>query len=71
MVAMFELDFCCHRYWQAKVMAFSDDGKWMDLERFSKSKKPPPIGFEVNIASSKHAVSGHKPVLPDSVMHTV
>ena len=36
-----------HSYWQAKVMALSDDAKWMDLERFSKSKKPPPIGFEV------------------------
>jgi hypothetical protein len=46
-------------YWQAKVMAFSDDGKWMDLERFSKSKKPPPIGFEVNIATSKYVVSGY------------
>ena len=30
-------------------MALSDDAKWMDLERFSKSKKPPPIGFEVCI----------------------
>ena len=34
-------------YWQAKVMALSNDAKWMGLERFSKSKKPPPIGFEV------------------------
>lgn len=34
------------RYWYIMVDALAERGDWIELEKFSKSKKVPPIGYE-------------------------
>ena len=36
------------RYWWTKIQALSANREWVELEKFSKSKKS-PIGYEVGI----------------------
>lgn len=40
-----EFKFPEKKFWWLKITVLADSGNWLELERFSKSKKP-PIGFE-------------------------
>ena len=39
------------RYWRLKIEALAESSNWIELEKFSKSKKS-PIGYEVSFVNS-------------------
>ena len=39
--------FICIRYWWLRIGALAEAGEWMELEKFSRTKKP-LLGMEVS-----------------------
>ena len=52
----FILFFTIFRYWWIKIQALAEAGEWVELDKFSRNKKP-PVGMEVsNCAFNKQFV---------------